>query len=65
MSMADNQVNEVFPYLRIKDGSAAVKFYMRVFGAQEPRGQFSPPFLQKSPLRFLLYESEGLRVYGV
>lgn len=65
MSKTENRVQEVFPSLRVKDGSAAVEFYKNVFGAQEPRDQFSQPFSPKSPLRVLLRESEGLRVYGV
>ena len=65
MSKTENRVHEAFQYLPVKDGSAAVEFCMRVFGAKEPRGQFSQPFLQKPPLRFLLCESEDLRVYGV
>lgn len=65
MSKTESCVNEVFPYLPVTDGSAAVKFYTRVLGAQEPRGQFSPLFLQKPPLRFLLREGEGSLVSGL
>lgn len=65
MSKTENHVHEAFPYLPVKDGSAAVEFCMRVFGVKEPRGQFSQPFLQKPPLQFLLREGEGSLVYGV
>lgn len=65
MRKTENRVREVFPYLPVKDGSAAVEFCTRVFGAKEPRGQFSQLFLQKPPLRFLLREGEGSLVYGV
>ena len=65
MSKTENRVQEVFPYLRVKDGSASVEFYKNVFGAKEPRGQFSQLFLPKPPLRFLLREGEGSLVYGV
>ena len=30
-----NQIHEVFPYLRTRDGKAAIEFYKRAFGAEE------------------------------
>lgn len=30
-----NQIKEVFPYLRIRDGNAAIEFYKKAFGAVE------------------------------
>ena len=30
-----NQIHEVFPYLRTRDGNAAIEFYKRAFGAEE------------------------------
>lgn len=30
-----NQIREVFPYLRTRDGNAAIEFYKRAFGAEE------------------------------
>jgi len=35
MSQDQNQVHEVFPYLRVKGAQAAVDFYTEVFGAAE------------------------------
>lgn len=33
--MSDNTIHEVFPYLRVRDASAAIDFYVRAFGARE------------------------------
>lgn len=33
--MNENKISEVFPYLCVRGGSAAIDFYKRVFGAQE------------------------------
>ena len=30
-----NQIHEVFPYLRTRDGNAAIEFYKRAFGVEE------------------------------
>jgi PhnB protein len=35
MNKPENKVNEVFPYLRVKDAPAAIAFYQQVFGAKE------------------------------
>lgn len=35
MSKLENKVNEVFPYLRVKDATASIVFYQQVFGAKE------------------------------
>ena len=35
MSKNENRVREVFPYLCVRGGNAAIQFYTRVFGAQE------------------------------
>jgi PhnB protein len=35
MNKLKNKVNEVFPYLRVKDAPAAIAFYQQVFGAKE------------------------------
>lgn len=32
---AVNEIKEVFPYLRVKDATAAIEFYTQVFGARE------------------------------
>lgn len=33
--MAANQIHEAFPYLRLRNASAAIDFYIRAFGAEE------------------------------
>lgn len=33
--MQDNTIREVFPYLRVRDANAAIKFYTKAFGAKE------------------------------
>jgi len=35
MSKTENQIKEVFPYLRVKGAPAAADFYVNVFGATE------------------------------
>jgi len=33
--MSQNKIHEVFPYLRVRDANAAIKFYSKAFGAAE------------------------------
>ena len=33
--MSDTTIHEVFPYLRMRDAAAAIKFYKNAFGAEE------------------------------
>ena len=35
-----NPIHEAFPYLRVRDASAAIEFYKLAFGAVEPANQF-------------------------
>ena len=35
MSPAPNQIHELFPYIRVRDAAAAIRYYADVFGAQE------------------------------
>ncbi len=35
MSINQNTIHEVFPYLRVRDATAAIAFYKDMFGATE------------------------------
>jgi uncharacterized glyoxalase superfamily protein PhnB len=51
-----NKIHEVFPYLMVRDSSAAITFYQRVFGAVElfrlvePSGRIGHAELQIGPV---------------
>jgi uncharacterized glyoxalase superfamily protein PhnB len=51
-----NRIHEVFPYLMVRDSSAAITFYQRVFGAVElfrlvePSGRIGHAELQIGPV---------------
>lgn len=53
-------INEVYPYLHVGDGAAAIEFYGRVFGAQElmrlayPDGRIARAELKLGPVTLML-----------
>lgn len=58
-----NKIHEVFPYLRVRDGDQAIRFYTQAFGAVEtfrltdPSGRIGHAELQISPSLLLLSDS--------
>jgi PhnB protein len=58
----ENVIQEVFPYLRVRDANSAIEFYKRVFQAQEtfrmaePNGRIGHAQLKIGPATVMLSE---------
>ena len=66
----ENKIHEVFPYLCVRGGNAAIDFYTRVFGAQEtfripgPDGRIGHAQLKFGPATLMLadeHPEHGIR----
>ncbi len=68
MNPANNEIQEVFPYLRVQGAEAAIQFYTDVFGAQEkfrltePNGRIGHAELDLGNIILML--SEEFPEYG-
>jgi uncharacterized glyoxalase superfamily protein PhnB len=67
---AQSMIHEVFPYLCVRGGSAAIEFYTRAFGAQEtlripgPEGRIGHAQLKFGPATIMLadeFPEHGIR----
>jgi len=65
-----NRIREVFPYLHVRGGAAAIDFYKQVFGAEEisrfeePSGKVGHAELKLGPITIMLadeYPDLGIR----
>ncbi|CAN5653732.1 VOC family protein [soil metagenome] len=69
MTSADNQIHEVFPYLRVSDSVAAMHFYAEAFGATEifrltePGGRIGHAEMKLGPSVLML--SDAYPEYGL
>src|SRR5688572_30802357 len=58
--MKENKIREVFPYLCVRGGDAAIDFYTRVFGAKEtfriagPGGRIGHAQMKFGPVTLML-----------
>ena len=67
--MSDNAINQVYPYLRVRNADAAINFYQTAFGAKEkfrlsePSGRIGHAELQFGS--FVVMVSDEFPEYGV
>jgi PhnB protein len=68
-STSENTIQEVFPYLIVRDAAAAIEFYKRAFGAQEifrlsePSGRIGHAELKFGPATVML--ADEFPEYGI